>query len=132
MYEFKLFDGVTSRTIAKFDYLPDPDKVNAILSVWSNPDAVNNVAAMYGNNEAWTHSVDDDYVIRLLTLAARFGSATACKNLATLGKARGWSKARTERLLFFAEACRDAADAGHAPKMELKDIAEWPKAWIPD
>ena len=126
MYTFVLFDGKARRTIAEFDYLPDPDTMNAILSVWTVPDAVNNVAAMYYNDKAWTHSVDDGYVVRLLTIAARFGSVAACENLAKLGRDRRWSKARVERWLHFAEACRDAIEAGHAPKMELKSISDWP------
>ena len=79
---------------------------------------------------AWTHSVDKDYVVRLLTIAAQFGSVTACENLAKLGRARRWSKARVERWLYFAEACRDTIEAGHAPKMELKSISDWPMSWI--
>ena len=132
MYTFVLFDGESRRTIAEFDYLPDPDAMNAILSVWTVPDAVNNVAAMYYNDKAWTHSVDDDYVVRLLTIAAQFGSVTACENLAKLGRDRRWSKARIERWLYFAEACRDTIEAGHAPKMELKSISDWPMSWIGD
>lgn len=130
MYTFVLFDGESRRTIAEFDYLPDPDAMNAILSVWTVPDAVNNVAAMYYNDKAWTHSVDDDYVVRLLTIAAQFGSVTACENLAKLGRDRRWSKARIERWLYFAEACRDTIESGHAPKMELKSISDWPISWI--
>ena len=132
MYTFVLFDGRTRRTIAMFDYLPDPVTMNSILSVWTVPDAVNNVAAMYYNDMAWTHSVDKDYVVRLLTIAAQFGSVTACENLAKLGRDRGWSKARVERWLHFAEACRDTIKAGHAPKMELKGISDWPMSWIDD
>lgn len=132
LYTFVLFDGETRRTIAEFDCLPDPDAMNAILSVLTVPDAVNNIAAMYYNNEAWTHSVDDDYVVRLLTIAAQFGSVTACENLAKLGRDRRWSKARVERWLYFAEACRDTIEAGHAPKMELKSISDWPLSWISD
>ena len=129
MYTFVLFDGESRRTIAEFDYLPDPDAMNAILSVWTVPDAVNNIAAMYYNDKAWTHSVDDDYVVRLLTMAAQFGSVTACENLAMLGRDRGWSKARVGRWLYFAEACRNAIGTGHAPKMELKSISDWPLSW---
>lgn len=132
MYTFVLFDGESRRTIAEFSCLPDPDAMNAILSVWTVPDAVNNVAAMYYNDKAWTHSVDDDYVVRLLTIAAQFGSATACENLAKLGRDRRWSKARVERWLYFAEACRDTIEAGHLPKMELKSISDWPLSWIGD
>ena len=130
LYTFVLFDGETRRTFVELDHLPDPGEMYSILSVRNNPDAVNNIAAMYYNDEAWTHSVDDDYVVRLLTVAAQFGSATACENLAKLGRDRRWSKVRVERWLYFAEACRDTIEAGHAPKMELKSISDWPLSWV--
>ena len=129
-YEFVLFDGKTRRTIAEFDYMPPPDRVSAILSVKSNPDAVNNVAAMYYNEEAWTHSVDNDYVVRLLALAARLGSATACENFAVLGKDRGWAKERIEGWRKYAEVCRQGAKTGCAPKGGLESVAKWPKSWV--
>ena len=128
IYTFVLFDGKSRRTVAEFDYLPDPEVMNSILSVWTVPDAVNNVAAMYYNNTAWTHFADDDYVVRLLLVAARFGSVTACENLAKLGHDRRWSRGRVERWRRFAEACRNAIDAGWVPKMELNSILDWPRS----
>lgn len=130
MFSFVLFDGKDQRHLVTFDHLPDPRQANSILSVLTNPDAVNNLAVMIYKDEAWSHSVADDYVERLLMLAASFGSATACDNLVVLGQEEKWSKARIDRWRRFAKACREAAKDGIKPKMELKCISDWPLSWI--
>ena len=129
MFSFVLFDGRRRRHLVDFDHLPDSKQMDSILSVMTNPDAVNNLAVMIQEGQAWSNSVDGDYVERLLMLAAIFGSATACDNLAILGEDMKWPKARIGRWRIFAKVCREAAKTGLAPKMELKSFMDWPKSF---
>lgn len=129
MYRLVLFDGKQRRHIVDFDSFPEPRQMDSILALMENPDAVNNLAVMILKEEAWKHNVDSDYAERLLRLAASFGSATACENLAALGLEKDWSKARIERWRRFAAACREAKKAGIEPKMELDGFMQWPKSY---
>lgn len=130
MCRFYFFDGRTRRHIVDFDGVPLPKEMDSVLALMENPDAVNNLAVMIHSDEAWSHSVADSYVERLLMLAASFGSAKACDNLVVLGQEEKWSKARIDRWRRFAKACREAAKDGIKPKMELKCISDWPLSWI--
>ena len=124
-YVYCLDDGKTSRRLVVFDYEPGARQVESVVAARTNPSALNNVAAMIYNEEASRGVVADEYIVKLLEMAALGGEPAACRNLAYYyGK-----KKKTERSDVWAKLAGTLARRRSQRaklRLERRPLSEWP------
>ena len=124
-YSFVLFDGVTFRRLVQFESEPSDEQMGNIVLARTNPSALNNLAVMIDKGEAVRDEVRDEYVERLLQIAASGNEPAACRNLARYYRRKGDS-ARSEVWTQTAETVSRRVAAGAKKKLERRPLSEWP------
>ena len=81
-YVYCLDNGKMARRLVVFDYEPNERQLESVFAARTNPSALNNVAAMIYNEEASRGVAADEYIVKLLEMAALGGEPAACRNLA--------------------------------------------------
>lgn len=136
MYWFVMADVNADiiKELLVFDYLPDGEmEIESMKQARTNPAAMNNIAAMVFNHVAWHHSIADEYVEKLLLLAAQSGEPAACRNLAVLYSSYPYDKEKCRQEIDYwlsrANECAMAVDAGRKTTFKPLSIYEWPEMW---
>lgn len=124
-YVYCLDDGKTSRRLVVFDYEPGKRQIESVVAARTDPSALNNVAAMIYNEEASRGMVADEYIVKLLEMAALGGEPAACRNLAYYyGKRKESARSSVWSKLAATVARRRNRNA--KLRLERRPVSEWP------
>ena len=124
-YIFCLDDGMTSRRLVVFGYEPSERQVESVIVARINPSALNNVAAMIYNEEASRGVVADEYIVKLLEMAALGGESAACRNLAYYYAAKK-KMARSAAWFELAGTVARRRNQHAKLRLERRPVCEWP------
>ncbi len=124
-YIMVMFDGVVFARLVQFDYSPSEEQMKNVLRARTNAAALNNVAVMIDRDEAERRMADENYIVKLLEMAALGGEPVACRNLAYYYK-RKENTARSATWSKLAGTVARRRGRNAVGKLPLRPLIEWP------